>query len=84
MSWILEEDDHVEKEKRATEELLKLITPSFWDMNQKDNAEQEIEVGFEEFMLSVAEHTKENLETITTFKFYTLLEFIKNKNNNNG
>lgn len=80
MSWVLEEDDHVEKEKSASKELLKLITPAFWDMNQKENADREIEVGFAEFMLSVAEHTKENLETITTFKFYTLLEFIKNKN----
>jgi hypothetical protein len=50
-------------------------------LNIKQNAEYEIEKGFEEFMLVVREHTSENLDTITTFRFYSLLEHIKKKNN---
>jgi hypothetical protein len=60
---------------------LKLTSPNAWNLNIKHNAEYEIEKGFEEFMLVVREHTSENLDTITTFRFYSLLEHIKKKNN---
>jgi len=33
-------------------------------------------------MLSVREHTTEDLENITTFRFYSLLDYIKKKQNN--
>ncbi len=79
ISWILEEDDNVEKEQKATKELLKLIKPNFWNLNREGNADVDIEVGFEEFMMSVGEHTKADLNTITTFKFYTLLKHINKK-----
>jgi ubiquitin C-terminal hydrolase len=84
LSWILEEDNNVEKEKKSTKELLKLIKPSFWNLNREGNADVDIEVGFEEFMISVSEHTKEDLNTITTFKFYTLLKHINKKHKDGG
>ncbi|MHC4648808.1 MAG: hypothetical protein ACYTBJ_25405, partial [Planctomycetota bacterium] len=65
----------------ATNELLRLIKPTFWNLNREGNADVSIEVGFEEFMISVAEHTNEDLNTITTFKFYTLLKHINKKQN---
>jgi hypothetical protein len=44
------------------------------------NAELEMEVGFEDFMFMVAEHTNEDLDKITVFRFYSLLDYIKSKN----
>ena len=79
MSWILEEDDCIDKEKESTKELLRLINPNFWNLNRENNADVDIEVGFEELMLSISEHTKEDLDTITTFKFYTLIKYINKK-----
>ena len=80
LSWILDEEDNEKKEEDATNELLKLINPSFWNLNREGNADVDMEVGFEEFMMSVGEHTKEDLNAITTFKFYTLLKHINKKN----
>jgi len=48
------------------------------------NAELEHEVGIEYLMFSVAEYTKEDLDNITVFRFYALLDHIKNKNKANG
>jgi hypothetical protein len=48
------------------------------------NAELEMEKGFEQFLFEVAEHTKEDLDKITVFRFYSLLDYIKNKNSSNG
>ena len=78
---ILEEEGAEEKNNKAEEELLKLITPNHWNLNIDDNAEKSLELGFEEFMLSVKENTTEDLENITTFRFYSLLDFIKKKQN---
>ena len=81
VNWILEDEDAKEQEEVATKELLRLIHPTFWNLNREGNADVNIEVNFEEFMISVAEHTKEDLNTITTFKFYTLLKHINKKQN---
>jgi hypothetical protein len=79
ISWILDDEGAKEQEQVATNELLRLIKPTFWNLNREGNADVDIEVGFEQFMMSVAEHTKEDLNTITTFKFYTLLKHINKK-----
>mgnify|MGYP003146463224 FL=1 len=81
VNWILEDEGAKELEEVATKELLRLIHPTFWNLNREGNADVNIEVNFEEFMISVAEHTKEDLNTITTFKFYTLLKHINKKQN---
>jgi hypothetical protein len=59
-----------------------LINPTYWNLNIENSAEKEIELSFEEFMLSVREHTTEDLENITTFRFYSLLDYIKKKQSN--
>jgi hypothetical protein len=61
---------------------LRLINPTYWNLNIDNSAEKEIELGFEEFMLTVREYTTEDLENITTFRFYSLLDYIKKKQNN--
>lgn len=66
---------------QATNELLRQINPNHWNLNYKNNQEKTIELNFEEFMLAVKDQTTEDLENITTFRFYTLIDYIKNKNN---
>jgi len=59
-----------------------LINPTYWNLNIENSAEKEIELSFEAFMLAVREHTTEDLENITTFRFYSLLDYIKKKQSN--
>jgi len=76
--------DSKEAKDKAEYEMLRLSAPSLWNVYEKNNAELEMETGFELFMFSVSEHTKEDLDKITVFRFYSLLEYIKEKNKGNG
>lgn len=55
-----------------------------WNVYIDGNAEIEHEVGFERLMLSIGEHTNKDLDTITVFGFYALIDHIKEKNKANG
>lgn len=57
-----------------------LNLPNTWNINSPRNMEVEMETEFEMFMLAVGEHTTEQIDTITVFRFYALLGFIKEKN----
>lgn len=60
--------------------MLMMDIPNNWNVNSKGNMEVEMEVEFEKFLMSVAEHTTENMSEITVFKFYSLIQYIKEKN----
>ena len=64
--------------------MLRLSKPNLWNVFMKNNAELEFENGFESFMFYVAEWTKEDLNIITLYRFYGLLDYIKEKNKPNG
>lgn len=64
--------------------MLRLSKPNLWNVFLPNNAELENETEFEAWMLEIGEHTKENLDEITVFRFYCLLDYIKNKNSSNG
>jgi hypothetical protein len=81
LNKILGQDSQEDKEK-AENEMLRLSKPNLWNVYLPNNAELEMEVGFEDFMFTVAEHTKEDLDKITVFRFYSLLDYIKSKNSN--
>ena len=78
-SALLEEEGAQERYTTAKHEKLKLNAPHVWNVYIDGNMERQMEVGFEEFLLNVAEHTSEDLNTITVFRFYTLLNYLKNK-----
>lgn len=61
--------------------MLKQSKPSVWNVYEPNNADLEMETGFEEFMFLVAEHAppSEDLNKITVFRFYSLLNHIKKK-----
>ena len=73
---------HLEDRRNAESEMLKMSKPSIWNIHLPQNAELEFMTGFESFMYSVAENTTEDLDKITVFRFYSLLDHIKEKNKN--
>jgi hypothetical protein len=73
-----------ETQDKTEFEMLRLSKPSIWNIYITGNAELEYENGFESFVFAVAEHTSENIETMSTYRFYCLLDYIKNKNKKNG
>lgn len=83
MSEIMEEPGAKEKAETAEGEILTLINPSYWNLNVSGNIEVDIELKFEELILSVSKHTTEDMKKITTFRFYTLIQTIK-ANQKNG
>lgn len=71
--------DDSEAINRHEKNMLSIDSPNIWNINIKGNMEIEMEVEFEKFLLSVSEHTKEDLNKITVFKFYAIIEFVKEK-----
>jgi hypothetical protein len=69
-------------QKKAEKEMLRLSKPNVWNVHINGNAELEHEVGFEAFMFVVSEHTKEDVNNMTVFRFYSLLDYIKSKTQN--
>lgn len=84
VSCLLEEVNCLENDKKASKELLRLTESNFWNLNRSQNADVQLEIDFEEFLIAISEHTKEDLNTITTFRFYSLLKHIRNKYKDNG
>lgn len=63
--------------------MLLMDTPGNWNVNVKGNLEVEMEIEFEKMMFTVSEHTTEDINEITVFRFYSLIGFIKEKAQNN-
>jgi hypothetical protein len=71
-------------EKDTEAELLRLTKPKIWNVYIKGNEELKMETGFEKFIFLVQEHTTVNLDSISLFRFYSLLDYIKEKGENDG
>lgn len=71
--------------KEDTEaELLRLTKPKIWNVNITGNEELVMETGFDKFVFLVQEHTTVNIDEISLFRFYSLLDYIKEKTAPNG
>ena len=82
---IIDEDEAYKEEIfQAEKGMLELKKPNVWNTNIAGNMEVETEVEFEKFLVSLSEYTNENLEEITVFRFYALIDLLKKKNKNNG
>lgn len=64
--------------------MLQLKKPNIWNTNVEGNMEVQTEVEFEKFLVSLSEHTSENLEEITIFRFYSLIDYLKEKHSRDG
>lgn len=64
--------------------MLEQRKPNVWNTNIVGNMEVETEVEFEKFLVSLSEHTTENPEDFSVFKFYALIELLTEKSKKNG
>lgn len=82
---IIDEDEAYKEEIfQAEKGMLEMRKPNVWNTNIVGNMEVETEVEFEKFLVSLSEYTNENLEEITVFRFYALIDLLKEKNKDNG
>ena len=79
----MEEEGAHEVAERAKYEQYKMTAPQVWNVYVQGNAEIQMEVGFEEFLIQIGEHTKKDVNKLNVFEFYTLVKYLKSKNGNN-
>lgn len=58
--------------------------PNVWNTNVEGNMEVETEVEFEKFLVSLSEHTNDKVDEMTVFRFYSLVDLLKEKYGKNG
>lgn len=75
-----------EKEKiEAHEKTILLMTkPNNWNIHKKGNLEIKMESDFIKLLFAISEHTNENMNEISVFSFYALIDFIQEKNKPHG
>lgn len=71
--------DAEEEMNNLSRQMLEMRKPNVWNIFAPENMEIEMEVGFEKFLIAVSEHTNEKIDEITTFRFYSLIDFLKEK-----
>ena len=82
---IIDENEAYKEEIfQAEKGMLELKKPNVWNTNIEGNMEVETEVEFEKFLVSLSEYTNENLEEITVFRFYALIDLLTEKQKRNG
>ncbi len=77
-------DDYQKDVFNAEKGMLELRKPNIWNVNVAGNMEVETEVEFEKFLASLSEYTNEDFDTISVFKFYSLIEMLKEKHKSHG
>lgn len=69
--------------KDSENEMLRLSKPNLWNVYLDGNEEIKMESDFEVWMYEIQEQAPSvDLDKITVFRFYSLLDYIKNKNSN--
>ena len=76
LNQIIDDEDYTDKIEDKKKSILKMNTPSSWNINDKDNMEREMEVEFEKALLATEGHN------LTVFQFYSKLEYLEEKNEN--
>lgn len=72
-------DERKELSFTLGKQMLEMRKPNVWNVFAADNMEIMMEVDFEKFLIAVSEHTNEKIDEISTFRFYALIDFLKEK-----
>jgi len=64
--------------------MLELHPSEIWNIYVDGNKELQVEKDFKQFMIAVKEHTGFDKEDMTVGDFYTLLEYLRDKNKTDG
>lgn len=54
--------------------------PNVWNINEPGNMEIEMEVEFEKLLIAVSEFTNEDIDELSTYRFYALISYLEDKN----
>ena len=65
--------------QKAEYEQHRLTASNVWNVYVEGNAEIQAEVGFEEFLFEVGQHTRRDVGSMSVFEFYTFVTYLKNK-----
>lgn len=76
---IINSEDFSEEIYNFEKQMLELRKPNIWNVYAEGNLEIQMEVEFEKFLLAVSEHTNERIDEVSTFRFYALVDFLKEK-----
>ncbi|AHK11384.1 tail assembly chaperone [Flavobacterium sp. phage 1/32] len=76
---IIKSEDFSEEIYNFEKQMLELKKPNIWNVYAEGNLEIQMEVEFEKFLLAVSEHTNEKIDEVSTFRFYALVDFLKEK-----
>lgn len=81
--YIINPTEETESEAdEAQKEYLVVNSPNEWNTNVAGNLEQKIETEFSMFGISIASETKQNLNTMTVFDFYSTVVMLKERHKN--
>lgn len=58
-------------------EILEMDKPNVWNVWSENNMDRMMEVDFAKFGIAVSRETKQDLENMTIFKFYTAVELLE-------
>ena len=61
-------------------EMLLKHKPNSWNVHDENNLEKSMEVDFRMFVISVSEHLKIDVLSMTAFDFYAAVEYLNSKN----
>ena len=81
---IFDKEGAQEDLKRTTGELLRLCKPSNWNVHLDGNATVQNELNYGLMVLSMQQHTTDDVNKLSIMKFYQLKAWIEIKNKPNG
>lgn len=70
-------DGAAKEADRLEYEALRLMPPEIWNVYVEGNKEIDMEVGFEEFILSIKQHAGIDVEALSTFQYFALKQNLK-------
>ena len=80
LDGIIEEDESkLDLIYNLEKQMLEFRKPNVWNVHAEGNMEVLMEVDFEKFLLAVSEHTNEKVDEVNTFRFYALIDLLKEK-----
>lgn len=80
-------DESEENKNRLFDQELRILQGrrvGIWNLYNSGNLEVKMEVDFEKFLMAVGDTAKVDVELLTTFRFYSLLDYLKEKVEKNG
>lgn len=79
LDTIIDNDFDNDKLRKVNKQLLEIFPVNVWNVNHENNMEIFMEVEFKKFLFSVGEFTNLNVENLSVFDFYALINHIKDK-----